>query len=63
VCNRVPRAPASCKLVLVYTVHYGNEGMSSSFTDVDCYVIIRKLLNFISKAFWVFTKKKARLSL
>jgi hypothetical protein len=35
-------------LELIYCNHYGNEGGSSSVSDVDRYVIIWKLLNYIS---------------
>jgi hypothetical protein len=35
--------------VLVYFIHYGNEGTSSSVSDVDRYVIIRKVTRFYSR--------------
>jgi hypothetical protein len=33
--------------VLVYSIFCGNKGMSSSVSNVDCYVMVRKALDFI----------------
>jgi hypothetical protein len=35
------------ELFHAYSISYGNEGVSLSDSDVDCYDIIRKLLEFV----------------
>jgi hypothetical protein len=51
-----PGREKDCSLYLVYPVYYGKKRASSSVSDVDFYVIIRKLLDSVLKTLPAFIR-------